>query len=257
MIPESSNPGIRKTETAASKPSSGYGLWLLFVLTLFTGIYWGWTLLNDVNTLPIRIVKIEANYQHISRQALETLIAPYVEAGFFNMNAAKLKQQIAHIPWVAQVSVHRVWPDKVIVRVIEHQAVARWNEKDLLTEQGKLFNPPLTTFPEKLPWFMGPDKQIKEVAQTYKQISEVLSSLHLNVSQITLDERGSWKLGLENGLVLLLGKDDIMKRLALFMKVYPSLFAPRAVAGTEVDLRYPNGLAVRWNSISSMIEDER
>lgn len=245
MIPESSNPNVRKKPQAAPKASSGYGLWLLFVFTLLTGLYWGWTLLTDQNILPIRVVKIEASYQHVDRQTLETLIVPYVEVGFFNMNAAKLKHQIAQMPWVSQVFVNRVWPDKVVVRVVERQAIARWNENQLLSDQNKLFAPSPDSFPPGLPWFKGPDSQIGNVVQTYQQAQAVLSPLSLRVAQIALDERGSWQLELENGVKLLLGNNDLLKRLNLFVKVYAKVFATTDVAGTVVDLRYPNGLAVK------------
>jgi cell division protein FtsQ len=51
---------------------------------------------------------------------------------------------------------------------------------------------------------------------------------------------------LDNGLQLGLGRQHTARRLLRFVRVYPRALEPRLEAIDSIDLRYTNGLAVRW-----------
>ena len=59
-----------------------------------------------------------------------------------------------------------------------------------------------------------------------------------------LDARRSWTLQLDDGLVIRLGNKDVQARLTRFFRVYPRL-QQMATQVREMDLRYPNGFAIR------------
>jgi len=67
--------------------------------------------------------------------------------------------------------------------------------------------------------------------------------------QVTLSPRLAWQLKLENGMLVDMGREQpkapVGVRLQRFIEVYPETVAKRAIRPTVVDLRYPNGFAVR------------
>jgi cell division protein FtsQ len=60
----------------------------------------------------------------------------------------------------------------------------------------------------------------------------------------------SWDIELTNGMKMRLGYKDVLTRVSHFVKVYPKIVGERVSDVDYVDLRYPNGLAVRWKTVS-------
>ena len=87
-----------------------------------------------------------------------------------------------------------------------------------------------------------------EVARRYLAFRELLAPLGLEPRQVLLSSRLAWQLRLSNGLTVQLGrdsdKDGVEERLARFVSVYPALARSRHRLD-YVDLRYPNGFALR------------
>ncbi|MGB6975923.1 MAG: cell division protein FtsQ/DivIB [Gammaproteobacteria bacterium] len=223
--------------------------WSLRVIVLASFIaagVWGWHWLKRPNLLPISNVAIQGNFQHVKQNTLETIINPYLTAGFFHLNITDLQQALLQMPWIDMVSVSRIWPNKMVIVITERQAMARWGKDALLDKQGTLFRPPLTSFPPGLPLLNGMDDQVVRVWQEYQQMAAALMPLHLRIVELDLTPRHSWSLVLSSGTRVLLGRLDVMQRLNHFIKLYPKLFVARINFLESVDLRYPNGMAIRW-----------
>jgi cell division protein FtsQ len=64
---------------------------------------------------------------------------------------------------------------------------------------------------------------------------------------VVLTQRYAWQLRLANGLHVMLGRDgDVAEsRLRRFVEVYPETLGRMARKHEYVDLRYPNGFALR------------
>ena len=71
----------------------------------------------------------------------------------------------------------------------------------------------------------------------------------LEVERLWLDARGAWTLELEQGPLVHLGSRDLAARVGRFMRLYPRLMASGAGRMEVVDMRYANGLAVRWRLV--------
>ena len=98
------------------------------------------------------------------------------------------------LDWVDRVSVGRAWPDKVIVRITEHQAAARWGENGLLNVRGELFTEHAQhAFPE-LPSLAGPPGTEQDVARRYLAVRGRLAEADLKLERLSEDERGAWSL---------------------------------------------------------------
>jgi cell division protein FtsQ len=152
------------------------------------------------------------------------------------------------MPWVSGIFVRRYWPDRVEITIIEKNAVARWNEQGLLSDKGEIFSPNQTTYPDKLPLLSGPDGKQITMLQTFIEMNRLFAPLHVRITQLELSPYLSWKLMLDNGMILRIGHKDVLTRVDHFVKVYPKVVGDRIMDVEYVDLRYPNGMAVRWRT---------
>ena len=160
------------------------------------------------------------------------------------MDMTTLKQHLLARPWIAGVSVRRIWPDKLRIRLNEQEPVARWGETGLVNAQGEIFTPRASSIPTGLPMFRGPDDQLKAVIKNYQKMVQMLKPLHLQIDELDLTPRRSWTLVLSDGVALKLGRVDILSRLRRFVAIYPRIFNKERKNIQYVDLRYTNGVAI-------------
>lgn len=219
---------------------------LLVVVFSFAAVE-SWFYLTKPVTLPIKHVKVVGSFTHIERQPLQALLAPYLKMGFLTTDFTLLKQCILGMPWVETIRMERVWPDTLIVYISEQQPIARWQKNALLAVNGQVFRPPLETFPKDLPLLQVKEgDQPVDVLQVYNQMVKVLAPFQEEPVSLDGTEHNVWRVLTKNGTVLLLTKMTVCTELNRFASVYAKVFAQRKQHPVSVDLRYPNGFAVRW-----------
>ena len=64
--------------------------------------------------------------------------------------------------------------------------------------------------------------------------------------ELRSDPVHSVELVLSNGLRLVVGRDQIMKKMQRFLAVYRSDLQEKVDSVASIDLRYSNGVAVEW-----------
>lgn len=207
--------------------------------------------LRDPQALPLNSVQIRGEFKKITEAELQAAVDTKSLTGFFTTDVDAVRERVKALPWVAEVAVRRVWPDRLTVTVIEQQAVARWGDKGLLNERGELFTPKKASLPTGLPKLNGPEGNSLFVLERYNEMRETLSSLGRDINVLSLDERRSWWLELDNGVKLALGRSQRAERLQRFKQVYSKLFEEQTNGIKGIDLRYTNGLAVHWKKRAS------
>ncbi len=200
-------------------------------------------------SFPITNVKI-FGVQHVSHQELEGLVAPFVDKGFFKVDIGVIKDRIMQLSWVADVMVRRVWPDKVVITIGEKTPLASWNGESLLYSVGEIFTPKVATYPAGLPEFLGPSGEQITMLKYYARMNTLLIPLHFKIARLELSRSMLWNVTLSNGIKLNIGYKDILTRISHFVKVYPKIVGARATDVEYIDLRYPNGMAVRWKTVT-------
>jgi cell division protein FtsQ len=195
---------------------------------------------------PVRAIALTGDLAHVDAQAVQGQLAGRVAGNFFGMNLDEVRRLVAELPWVRRVDVRREWPDRLVVRIEEHRALARWSGTRLVSEQGELFEG-ATDAP--LPQLSGPPGTEREVTRRYLAMRELVAPLGVELAQLALSARYAWQAKLSNGLVLELGRDQarspVEERLARFVATYPRVVASLNRRLDYVDLRYPNGFAIR------------
>jgi cell division protein FtsQ len=219
---------------------------LLFAL-LFTGLLvWLGSYLVDPGTLPIRQVRIEGEFRNLSTNTLQELVRDKVKGGFFNINVSTVRDTLLTDPWVKNVSVHRVWPDSLRVYVTEQDAIALWKDSGLLNKSGVLFTPDKKTFPENLPTLDGPDGTQSLVMDKYLYLKSKMDPIALKISVLKLNERRAWMFETDNNMKVILGRKDFEERVTRFVELVSINLSDEIQAAESIDMRYPNGFAVRW-----------
>ena len=69
-------------------------------------------------------VHVEGEFRHLQQADIQNEVTPLTSDGFFAMNMAMIQQRIQQLPWVKQVSVRQVWPNRLNIQVHEQQPVA-------------------------------------------------------------------------------------------------------------------------------------
>lgn len=212
---------------------------VLVVMVIVTSFVW----MMKPATLPIRQVHIEGEFRRLDTFRLQELVTDKVRGGFFNIDVAAIRNALVALPWVNDVSVHRVWPDGLRVIVNEQLAVVRWNETGLLNEQGHYFSPEKDTFPNDLPLLEGPEESQELLLERFKLLKQTYG---LSVVRLQLNQRRAWNFELENGLSVVLGRRDFESRIERFVNVVINNLGEKLSQAREIDMRYTNGFAVRW-----------
>ena len=88
-----------------------------------------------------------------------------------------------------------------------------------------------------------------EVARRFQRYRELLAPLGSPLERLILSPRYAWQLRLADGMVIELGRDapndPVDARLARLVAVYAETIGRIARKHEYVDLRYPNGFALR------------
>lgn len=212
----------------------------------------------DEREFPIRSVRIEGSFRHVGAEQVSQIVAPYAAAGFFETDMNAAKQALEALPWVDAAAVRRVWPDVLHVTLVEQRTAARWGEGALLNPRGEVFTPVRDGgYAGGLPVLEGPTDTAPQVLAFYRRTREVLAPLGLEVERLRMDMRRAWQVGLSNGITVTLGREQGMQRLRRFVRFYPKVVAGRTGAIGEVDLRYPNGFAVKWSAPGAALSASR
>ena len=182
----------------------------------------------------------------------EQVLPLALKGNFFSLNLEMVRGTLEKLPWVRKVEVRRIWPARLEVKVEEHRPAARWGEGrgELVNSYGEVF---VATLVEEesaaLPLLYGPAGTAPEVLKRYSELVGTFKTVNEKPVQVTLSPRLAWQLKLERGMLVDLGREQpkspVGVRLQRFIEVYPELVAKRAQRPAVVDLRYPNGFAIR------------
>lgn len=215
---------------------------MLFAFAALLFFYLAFYVFVRLPIFPLREIVVGGSAQHVTREQVRFIIEHELRGNFFTLDLARTQTAFQKLPWVRAVAVRRQWPDRLDVVIEEHQALARWNNVALLNTRGEIF---AAASNEALPTFNGTDAYAREIAEHYVKFAASLAPLGLRPQRVNLSPRHAWQVGLQNNTVLELGRRDVLPRLEKFVRVYPQTLGRITFPVEYVDLRYPNGFAVR------------
>ncbi len=210
----------------------------------------------------LRVVKVQGLHQaplrYVDGATVMSTALPRLRGNFFTVDLQAVRTIFETVPWVHRASVRREWPNKLIVSVEEYVALGTWGEQEgrLLSDEGIIFIANLDEAEQegKLLALDGPDDSAHEVAARLADLQQWLSPVKLRPRALSLSKRYSWTAELNNGISLKLGRERnreaLKARVERFVSVYPQLATGLPGHIESVDMRYPNGLALRVRGMS-------
>ena len=190
----------------------------------------------------VRHVDVTGDARHITRAQVEAIVGSELKGTFFTINLPQVRSAFEKLPWVREANLRRRWPDRLEVRVVEHVPLARWGSTALVNMQGEIFQ---AAYDGKLPVFIGPAGTSKEIAIQYEFFRRTLSMIDATPVLVQVTPRRAWRVKLDSGPMLELGREDIETRLARYLAVHERTVGALKRRIQYVDLRYTNGFAVR------------
>jgi len=214
----------------------------LFGVVFLLVLYASFVFVVHLPIFPLREVRLLESPKHVQRAEIEAVVKKELRGTFFTIDLARARKGFEAVPWVRNVDVRRQWPDRIEVRIEEHEPLARWGTLGLVNVQGEIFEAP---YAGKLPVFNGPADASKEMAIQYAYFRKSLEPLGRVAVQVNVSPRRAWSLRIDTGTTLELGRSDLENRLARFVQNYERAAQHLGRRVDYVDLRYRNGFAVR------------
>lgn len=208
----------------------------------------------------IRAVQIDGE---VTRNSVTTIRANAISklaGNFFSINLARSRQAFESVPWVRRAIVRRVWPDALAVTLEEQHAAAYWHRDDgddlLVNQQGEVFSANLGDVEDdKLPTLQGPDGSAAQMLTMLQQIDTAFEPLQLHVDALSLSERGSWSMTLDDGAQIEIGRGtdaELLARVQRFAATISHVTSYYRGSLESADLRYAQGYALRMRGVTTL-----
>jgi len=256
-------------------------LLLVAALLSSTWLFVNW--LNKPGNFPFKEVELVNKLKYQDSKELQKVIVKATNNGFFSLELVQLRVQLLNeLPWIKSVSIRKIWPDKLLLDIIEYQPIARWSalEKDknlssgtafhigtpLLNPEGVIFSPVLSIAQElsfkRMVLLTGNSRNTSKVLSDCVQINKQLQLLDLAMQQCGMNSRRSWELKMLlktagkpiDGIAIKLGKEKIMIHLGRFIEVFSGQLKHYLSSVAAVDLRYANGFSIKWKPYSGLYD---
>ncbi len=247
---------VRRTGASAER-----GLWhrpalldlVSDLLMLCAAVALGWALVAwflSRPLFPLRELVLMTRPAQVTQEQLDYAARLAVQGNFFTVDLEAVKETFEKLPWVRKAEVRRRWPDALELRIEEHDAVAYWTVSEngdarLVNRQGEVF---VAASNADLPQFDGPQGSSNWLLARYREFSPMLQPLGLRLVGLALSAREAWQLQLDNGMTIVLGREQekspLAERLQRFIAVWPGVEKEIDIEIRVADLRYPGGFAL-------------
>lgn len=209
-----------------------------------------------------RVIELAGDLQRNSVTTVRANALPHLRGNYFTLNLAKAEAAFEQVPWVRHAVVQRVWPNRLVVTLEEHQAVALWsgdeNSDAMVNSHGEVFEANVGDVEDEgLPQFEGPQGSSAQVLEMYRRVMPVVQPLDAEVAAIAMSGRGSWRIELDSGAAIELGRgteDEVIERTARFVRTLPQVLHRFRAPLASADLRHAEGYAVKLKGVTVSTE---
>lgn len=216
------------------------------VFILLGLLYWGWSYIRRPSSFPFHHLHVSNSAQYVDAKRIEQLAWQHLEGGFFSLQVDQLKNALLKQPWIKSIAFQRKWPDTLDIIVETKHPEARWGADGVMSSEGDIFYPPANSIPNGLAQIDGPDAERLEIFDKFQKLSDDVQLLGLKISRMQVSPLMVYQVTLSNGIVVMIGRRDVLFRFARFVDMYPKTIGNKSSKVENVDLRYSNGFAIKW-----------
>jgi cell division protein FtsQ len=222
----------------------------------------------------IRAIEVEGDVSRNSVASLRANAVPRLAGSFLSMNLQQGRAAFEAVPWVRHANVQRIWPMKLKVQLEEHRPAAYWEQRaegadagtDASTERalvnsfGEVFLANLGDVEdESLPVLAGPSGSAAAMLRMWELLQTDVALLDDRLERLDLSGRGSWRLGLESGAVIELGRGseaELMARFGQFVHSVGQVTGRYQTKLLSADLRHADGYALKLRGVSTQTQTQ-
>lgn len=226
---------------------------------LAAGVLW----LTRAGTFTLRAIEVQGVLTRGQLPTLRTHALPELAGNFFSIDLHEAQRAFESVPWVRRAVVRRVWPDRLVVELEEHEARALFETADgsdsgftrLVNSFGEVFDANLGDVEDEgLPLFTGPEGQAGEMLALWQRLQEGFGGRGQRIERLALSGRGSWRAELDKGVVVEMGRGseaEVVDRTERFLRTVGQLTARYRQPLLFADLRHADGYALKLRGVST------
>lgn len=206
----------------------------------------------------IRGIRVEGDVTRNSVSTIRANALPKLAGSFFTMDLRQAQRAFESVPWVRRAVVKREWPNRLAVRLEEYRAVAQWGDDGssrLVSGFGEVFDANLGDVEDDhLPTLQGPEGSAPQMLAMLRRLTPVCEKLDARIETLALSARGSWRVELDSGAEVELGRgsdDEVIARTERFASTLTQMTSRYRRALEYADLRHNEGYALRLKGIST------
>ena len=186
--------------------------------------------------------------RNLSNNYIKDTIEIYNDGSIFNIDLSSIYNKIKQNSWVKEVSIERVLPNIIKIKILENQPIAIWQNKKnnkLITANGDIiFDGNVNDFKNDFPIIKG--NKSKENISSILEILETNQNFYENIWSLTFINERRWDLHFNQGLVVRLPSKDIKKAWEKIIKLQKN-YNVLNLKLTEIDLRNPKQILGKIN----------
>ena len=217
----------------------------------------------------LRGISVIGDVTHNSAATIRANALPAMAGNYFTMDLQQTQKAFSAVPWVRQAVVQRVWPNRIRVQLEEHRVAAMWSPDEasartgssaieqLVNTYGEVFDANLGDVEDQeLITLRGPEGSAAQMLLMARTLAPVWNRLQATVDELSLSGRGSWRVQLDTGAVIELGRGspaEVLARCERFVSTVGQLTARYQRPVQSADLRHRDGYAVRLRGVSTTL----
>ena len=175
-------------------------------------------------------------------------LAAQIQTGsyFFGVDLDAARDRTESLPWVDRAVVRRLWPNRIVVQIVETKPYALWQNEGrlhLLAETGALIVPveAMDSVPTGLRTYIGANAPV--AAQSMEAMLAPYNEIWQRVESLVQFPSGRWDLHLKNNMVVKLPAQDVETAVQRLAKLDRDTFILSRDVGA-IDLRLPDRIGL-------------
>ncbi len=212
----------------------------------------GWWALDG----PVARFVIRGDLTDLEQKEIRRVLSEADFGSVLTIRFDEVKATLNALPWAQEVTIHRAWPDALIVSLHKATPIARWGEGQYLSAAGQVVD-----LPDEYPGVPSFSVQVdtpEQAIRVYRLLDQVFARAGLDIDGLDQNAQGEWTVSLvssgtrankdkEQRFDVLLGSEQLNERSHRFLLVHRRALEKEDQKVVYVDARYSSGVAVRFD----------
>jgi cell division protein FtsQ len=204
---------------------------------------------------PIATVAISGE-KHLSRDEIVAAAGVTARSSLLFFDVVDARARLLTNPWVAEATVQKLLPDRLVISISERAAFALWQKAGrvgVIAADGTVLEPAVLPSYAGLPFVVGAGAETR--AKDFLALLDRRPELRAKVRASVLVAERRWNLRLKNGIDVRLPEFDVERALDQFAALErDAKLSDRDI--TAIDLRLPDRITVRLSDEAFQAREE-